>query len=354
MRLFNLMTFSMAFVLASLAGILALNWLEGQRQIEQPVAVKQPMKSKTIVVAVNRMGFGTELSTTNLREIEWHAEQLPEGAFDKVSNILKAGERRVAISPIEPNEPILRWKITGPGQRATLSALLGPDMKAVTVRVNDVNGIAGFVLPGDRVDLLITRRETNDSKYYTEVLLQDVRVLGVDQLADERSEKPAVAKSITIEVKITDAQKVVLASAVGSLSLALRGAGSAQLSQTSRITPSDLSVRPIVASSQGGSQRTAITVTRGLQRQEYSVLGRGHQTAGSRQVVRALPRKKNSLIRRSARSGTRPQSFEPDHTFARRTGWLDRWASMPYTAQLSTDRAASQASDHEFRGHILP
>jgi len=118
------------------------------------------------------------------------------------------------------------WKITGPGQRATLSAMLGEGMKAVTIRVNDVEGVAGFVLPGDRVDIVLTRSgEKNNA--VNDVVIQDVRVLAVDQLADQRADKPSVVKAVTIEVDPTEGQKVALAATVGTLSLLLRKAGDA-------------------------------------------------------------------------------------------------------------------------------
>ena len=101
--------------------------------------------------------------------------------------------------PIDPNEAILAAKITGPGQRATLSAMLGDGMKAVTIRVNDVEGVAGFVLPGDHVDVLLTRTgEKNNA--INDVVIQDARVLAIDQLADQRADKPSVVKAVTLEV----------------------------------------------------------------------------------------------------------------------------------------------------------
>src|SRR5690606_23557009 len=104
--------------------------------------------------------------------------------FSSIKELL-AGGNRVVLAPIEPNEPVLAAKLTGPGQRATLSALLQPGMKAVTVRVNDVEGVAGFILPGDRVDVLLTRR--SDKSGSTDVVLQNAPVLAIDQLADERT-----------------------------------------------------------------------------------------------------------------------------------------------------------------------
>ena len=119
---------------------------------------------------------------------------------------------------------MLAAKITGPGQRATLSAMLGDGMKAVTIRVNDVEGVAGFVLPGDRVDVVLTRTgEKNNA--VNDVVIQNVRVLAIDQLADQRADKPSVVKAVTLEVDPTDGQKVALAATVGTLSLLLRKAG---------------------------------------------------------------------------------------------------------------------------------
>ncbi len=159
-----------------------------------------------------------------------------------------------------PSEPILRWKITGPGQRAGLSSVIAAGLKAVTIRVNDVFGVAGFVLPGDRVDVLLTRAETGgDKKQFTDVLLQNVRVLAVDQLADDRSEKPAVVKAVTLEVKTQDTQKLALAGTVGSLSLALRPAGTAGTVATRRISAEDLSIARNEPSSGG-----QVGVRRGL------------------------------------------------------------------------------------------
>ena len=99
-------------------------------------------------------------------------------------------------------------------------------MKAVTIRVNDVEGVGGFVLPGDHVDVVLTR-QVDKSTATTDVVLQNARVLAIDQIADERADKPAVAKAVTLEVDTIGAQKLSLAASVGSLSLMLRKAGEA-------------------------------------------------------------------------------------------------------------------------------
>ena len=167
----------------------------------------------------------------------WPSDALPAGAFGKITALTSG--KRIALMPIDPNEAILAAKITGPGQRATLSAVLSDEMKAVTIRVNDVEGVAGFVLPGDRVDVVVSR-PGDPSIAMSDVVLQNVRVLAVDQLADERADKPSVVKAVTLEVDAVGGEKVALASLVGTLSLMLRKAGEVGEAATRRVTIADL------------------------------------------------------------------------------------------------------------------
>jgi pilus assembly protein CpaB len=192
---------------------------------------------------------------------------LPAGAFTKISDVLNGGSR-IVLTAIEANEPVLGLKITGPGQRATLSALVKPGMKAVTVRVNDVEGVGGFVLPGDHVDVVLTRT-IEKGNATTEVVLQNRRVLAVDQIADERAAKATVAKSVTLEVDTVEAQKVWLASTVGNLSLLLRKAGETAQARTRKITLDDLTTQEPVADR--GATTTTVSVTRAAAKQDYTV-----------------------------------------------------------------------------------
>jgi pilus assembly protein CpaB len=226
------------FILAVLFGggvavFTARAWLEGQRNLilsARPTAAQ----TDTIVVAARPLRFGDKIENEYLREIPWPTGRLPKGAFHKRGDLLKAGERYVT-SAIEVDEPIFGWKITGPGQRATLSAALSEGMKAITIRVNDVLGVAGFVLPGDRVDVLLMRGDQS-----VDVLLQGVKVLAIDQTADDRRDQPVVVKAVTFEVSTEEAQKLTLAASIGQLSLALRNVASAKFEQTKRVTLSDL------------------------------------------------------------------------------------------------------------------
>jgi pilus assembly protein CpaB len=207
----------------------------------------------------------------------------PAGSFGSIKELTST--KRVVLTPIETNEPILASKITGSGQRATLSAVIKDGMKAVTIRVNDVEGVAGFVLPGDRVDVVLTR-QLDKNQATTEVVLQNTRVLAIDQSADERVNKATVAKSVTLEVNTIEAQKVWLASTVGSLSLLLRKAGETAETKTRKITLKDLESGEV---SDKGPTATVV-VTRATAKQEYTVPVEGKDgafaSAERRQIAR--------------------------------------------------------------------
>jgi len=273
-----------AVVFGLLAVFIANMWLNKQAKQQVQAAPAQSIHAQTVVVATQPLRFGTEITEAMVKEVPWPSNSMPAGAFGKISDVM-AGGRRVVLAAIEPNEPVLALKITGPGQRATLSALVQPGMKAVTIRVNDVEGVGGFVLPGDRVDVVLTR-QVDKNQATTEVVLQNTRVLAIDQTADERANKAAVAKSVTLEVNTLEAQKVWLASTVGSLSLLLRKAGETAETKTRKITLKDLESGEV---SDKGST-TTVVVTRATVKQEYTVPVEGRDgtlaSAERRQIAR--------------------------------------------------------------------
>jgi pilus assembly protein CpaB len=257
-----------AVLFGLLAVFLAQTWLNNQAELRMRSleAQKKPeAAARTVVVASRALRFGDELGAMSLREVPWPENALPAGAFAKVAELTSG--KRVVLMPIDANEAILASKITGPGQRATLSAMLQDGMKAVTIRVNDVEGVAGFVLPGDHVDVVLTR-QTDKDVATNDVVIQNARVLAIDQLADARAEKPSVVKAVTLEVDVTNAQKLALASAVGTLSLLLRKAGEVAEGISRRVTLADLG-RAIQPARDG--RFVTIAVTRAAKRQDYSV-----------------------------------------------------------------------------------
>jgi pilus assembly protein CpaB len=228
----------LALVMAALAVFLAQGWLGGQGG---PANAGVP--STMILVAKTPLEFGMKIKAENLRRVEWPKHAVPEGSFATADELIKPGEERIALRRIDANEPILRGKVSGFGGKAGMSAMIADGMRASAVRVNDVNGVAGFVLPGDRVDVLITRTSTGGKRggdMVTNTLLQHVKVLAVDQDINQAKDKPQVAKSVTLEVTPEQTQMLVLAQQVGTLSLALRNANSANAEAPRSVSLRDL------------------------------------------------------------------------------------------------------------------
>ena len=276
MRSSTIIMIAAAAVFGLLAVFVAQSWLNSQAEarLRSLEAQKvQPVSAQTIVVASRQLRFGNELSASVLREMPWPADAVPQGAFRSIPEVLTAG-KRVVLTAIEANEPVLASKITGLGQRATLSATIGEGHKAVTIRVNDVDGVAGFVLPGDRVDVMLSRQLEKNSAI-NDVVLKNTRVLAVDQLADERSDKPSVAKAVTLEVDLAGAQKLSLASQVGTLSLALRKAGDQDSTASRPITLADLMNSRSSDDPDDHGKFATISVTRAMNKTIYSVLKDG-------------------------------------------------------------------------------
>ena len=269
MRVSTIVMIGFAVLFGLLAVFIAQSWLNSQAEMRMKSleANKKTIVTQTIVVASKPLRFGSELGAMSLREIPWPEDAIPTGAFNKISD-LTGGGRRVVLTAIEQNEPILSSKITGAGQRATLSAMIGDGMRAVTIRVNDVEGVAGFVLPGDRVDVALTR-QSDKSAATTDVVLQNIKVLAIDQTADERADKPSIARAVTLEVELAAGQKLALASSVGTLSLVLRKAGEVASDSTRRITLGDLlGVEPTLPDD---TKFATIRVHRPSKKDDYSV-----------------------------------------------------------------------------------
>jgi pilus assembly protein CpaB len=274
-------------------------WIKSQAnaRVETTVAIpaRPEVKFKTIVVAKSPLRFGMKLERTALAEIPWAENALPKGAFGTVDELLKDGER-VVLSPIDANEPVLLAELSGPNGRATLSNLLTPGMRAVTIKTDEIAGVGGFVTPGDRVDVVLTRNAgdieevkknatgASGSNIATEVVIEAAKVLSVGQAADERATTPKVADSVTLEVTPEGAQKIALARNIGKLSLSLRSARQAgdEASGMTTISAFGGSVASKVAAGagdvvsaiphdEGEKKFTTVVVTRGIKPETYKV-----------------------------------------------------------------------------------
>jgi pilus assembly protein CpaB len=185
----------------------------------------------TTRVAVARvpLEYGVAVTADKIRFADFPNNSIPKGSFLSIGEILPNGQKRIALTSIAVNEPILASKVTGAGQNASIAALLPDGMRAASVRINDVSGVAGFIQPNDSVDVLITRSIADQSgQQITDVLLQNTRVIAIGQDAKGESGQPQVAKTATLQVDPLGAQKLALAQEIGSLSLVLRKPGDDQ------------------------------------------------------------------------------------------------------------------------------
>jgi pilus assembly protein CpaB len=247
-------------VFAVVAVVLMFNYIQTTLQ-GQAVAKAPPVELATTVVAARPLRFGAPIERLMLKTVQWPREALPPDNFATIEEIFAGATSpgdRIALIAIAQNEPVTKAKVSGFGGRPTLSRQVENGMRAISIRVDDVVGVAGFVLPGDRVDIMLTRRiGGGDNNLVNEVLLQNVTVLGINQTADQQADQPIVGRTATVEVTPEQAQKLVLAQQAGSLSLALRSIETAGEIPAVAITEADLGTqrrpapvvrpRPVVA-----------------------------------------------------------------------------------------------------------
>ena len=290
MRTSTVIILAVAISMGGSAAYLTRNWLEDQTRASAAV---QP--AGTIVVAAESLAYGTAMTPDNIVEIPWFSNTLPEGAF-AVKDDLLSGGRRVVLSPLKRGEVVLRSRITGPGQRASLASLLDEGKRAVTVSVDDVRGVAGFVLPGDFVDIVIIADDGSPKRQsYSDILLEHVKVLAIDQVASEGEGQPTVAKAVTVEVTKEQAQKILLATNIGKLSLILARPVESNPDPNRRVSEKDIGrtspepVRPPAAppppvpvvAAPVVSHTVKITVVRNGETKQYEVQ-RSESTDGKR------------------------------------------------------------------------
>jgi len=206
----------------------ARNWMAAQRAaMTQPPPA--PVSHNEVLVAKDTLPVGTLLKPDQLRWQAW-----PDATMDS-SYILK-GKRTpedmtgaVLRVGLTAGQPITDAVVVKPGDSGFLAAVLAPDMRAVSVSINATTGISGFIFPGDRVDVILTHNiqekgegNTKDVHRASETVLHNVRVIAVDQSANDQEDKPVVAKNVTLEVTPKQAEIVTLVSELGKLSLSLR------------------------------------------------------------------------------------------------------------------------------------
>ena len=212
----------------------------------QRISTVKPAPMKQIVVADRAIQLGTRIDAANLRVISWPANESIAGSFTRVEDC--AG--RALLTNLAENEPVLESKLAPKQAGAGLPATIPEGMRAVSVAVNEVNGVAGFVIPGTMVDILVTARlsgRTSDpDNNITRVILENVRVLAAgQQVEQDREGKPQKVPVVTLLVTPEDATKLTMASTEGKIQLALRNTIDAKLTNPPPVLQAVLFTGPV-------------------------------------------------------------------------------------------------------------
>jgi pilus assembly protein CpaB len=212
-------------------------------------------RTTPVVVAASNLDLGAALRAEDLRTINWPSEAVPAGTFSTPQELVGRG----LIQPVSQNEPLLPAKLAPVGAGSGLPPMIPDGMRALSVRVNDVIGVAGYVLPGSKVDVLVTVSPTNQTTDMTsKVILNNVTVLTAGTRIErdvEKDNKPVSVSVVTLLVDPMQAEALTLASTEGKIQLALRN----PLDKTMPATPG---IKPAVLLGQSSAPRAAVAVTR--------------------------------------------------------------------------------------------
>ena len=233
---------------------------------DTPAAQAAGVPTTSVVIAQADVGTANTLTSTELKLVDWPTAHVPTGAISTIAG----AEGRVSRRPILAGEPVLESALFEKGAEGGLGAVITPEYRAVSVKVDSVIGVAGFVKPGARVDVLATIRRVDTDKAlpYAKSILQDIKVLAIDQKLEEaRDGEAQLVSVVTLEVKPDQAQKLIYSAHEGRLQLALRTPGDTKIEELASSRVADVlgggkkPSPPKVARSHGGG--AAVQVIRG-------------------------------------------------------------------------------------------
>ncbi|MEZ5796202.1 MAG: Flp pilus assembly protein CpaB [Paracoccaceae bacterium] len=220
MRIASLLTLFAGLAVAGGSAWVARDYMEKKYAMVEAATCNNDLVQ--VVIAAQDIAFGQVVDSIKLQTQSWPKAALPPGSYTDLTGVLPTagGEPRRAKMAIARGEILLASKISGYGEKVTIVQSLGPNLRAIAIKVAAETSVGGFVTPGDRVDVLLTQGKGEDLKTVT--IIQKVRVIGVDQQSSETTEAPAIARTVTLEVTAEDSQKLALAQKAGTLSLTLR------------------------------------------------------------------------------------------------------------------------------------
>ena len=195
---------------------------------QERAAREKQVKLTDVYVAARPLKYGEQLTLEDAKLIKWPEEFLPEGAFTTEDALLPGenAEFRTVLRAMEANEPLLAVKLTEPGQDAGITSRLVRGMRAFAINVDVSSGVSGFLRPGDRVDVYWTGStgQAREARKVTKLIEANVRLIAVDQTADEDRYSPVIARTVTVEASPQQVAALAQAQSTGKLSLSLVGA----------------------------------------------------------------------------------------------------------------------------------
>jgi pilus assembly protein CpaB len=231
--------------LASFAVYMAKDYIGAyQREL---AARDKIVPTQELVVANRPLRYGEQINAEDVRAVRWPEEAIPEGAFIGVEAFLgdDLTKPRTALRAMEKDEAILTVKVTEPGQDAGVSSRLTKGMRAFAIRVDVASGVSGFLRPGDHVDVywsgtLPSAADTVGEREVTQLIQSRVRLVAIDQTADEDRQSPTIARTVTVEVSPARVAALAQAQNTGRLSLSLVGAEDDSIADEVVINQNDL------------------------------------------------------------------------------------------------------------------
>lgn len=214
-----------ALALAAAASISLFNYLKGQEKM-----VKGAVATENVIVASVEIPVGTAINTTHLKTAAWPAANMPQGAFTAAEQVVG----RQTLDRIMPGDPVTELKlIPREGVGGILTYKIPEGHRAMTVAVDQVSGVAGFITPGSMVDIVLTTTVPGAAQPVSKIVLQNVPVLAIAQMVEQQKDGQAVVvPTVTMDVTPEDAEKLAIASSQGKLQLVLRRAGDKDLAKT--------------------------------------------------------------------------------------------------------------------------
>ena len=272
---------ALAVAIATIAAYLLYTYLRSEQK-----RVSEAVATVPVVAASAEIPVGSSINITQIKMVDWPKASLPQGALSSTDQ----ATGRVAVQSFAPGDPIVETKLV-PKEGAPFSILTYkiPDgHRAMTVAVDQVTGVAGFINPGNIVDVVLTASTPGSNQSISKIVLQNVPVLAVGQIVEQKEGKPNTVPTVTVDVSPEDSERLAVASTQGRLQLVLKRVGDKEVVNTTGATVTKVMtgatagpIKAVSTSSKKASMSTAPAVKRGETNSSIDIFRGGKMTTES-------------------------------------------------------------------------